>query len=82
MYSSLIGKVQKARLYAQERERVNFSQFSASFHGEHDSYQVTYDQGTWWCTCNYFNGTRFCSHTMAIERMLDGMISLQVATPD
>lgn len=74
MYSSLIGKVQKAQQYAQERERVNFAQFSASFRGEHDSYQVTYAEGDWWCSCNHFGQHQLCSHIMAIERMLEGMI--------
>jgi len=74
MYSSLIGKVQKAQQYAQERERVHFSQFNASFRGEHDSYQVTYHEGNWWCSCNHFSPHQFCSHTMAIERMLEGMV--------
>ena len=74
MYSSLIGKVQKAQRYAQERERVNFSQFSASFRGEHDSYQITYGEGDWWCSCNHFSEHQFCSHIMALERMLEGMI--------
>ena len=80
MHSSLIGKVQKAQQYAQERERVSFSQFSATFLGEHDSYQLTYDQGSWRCSCDHFSGYQFCSHIMAIERMLEGMISPRAAT--
>lgn len=75
MYSSLIGKVQKAHQYAQERERLNFTEFRASFRGEHDRYRVTYTEGRWECTCQHFNGHRLCSHVMAIERILDGMIS-------
>ena len=60
MYSSLIGKVQKAQQYAQERERVHFSQFNASFRGEHDSYQVTYHDGNWWCIlCDGITGSYF-----------------------
>ena len=74
MYSSLIGKVEKAQRYAQERERVSFEQFRASFRGEHDSYQVTYDEGNWWCSCNHFRVDRVCSHVMAIERILENMI--------
>ena len=82
MYSSLIGKVQKAHLYAQERERVNFLQFSAAFRGEHDSYQVTYGEGNWRCSCDHFSAHQLCSHTMAVERILEGMIPQQTATPD
>ncbi len=82
MYSSLIGKVQKAQQYASERERLNLSQFRASFRGEHDRYQVTYSEGKWCCSCDYFNGRQFCSHVMAIERILDGVIPQIAAIPE
>ena len=36
MNSSLIGKVEKARRYAQEKERVSFNTFEVKFHGEND----------------------------------------------
>ena len=75
MYSSLIGKVQKAQQYAQERDRVVITQFTASFRGEHDSYQITYIEGRWNCSCEHFGDDGFCTHTMAIERMLEGMTS-------
>jgi len=74
MYSGLIGKVQKARSYAIERERVSFSSFAASFQGEHGEHQIFYDQGNWRCSCDFFGGHQTCSHTMALERMLEGMI--------
>ena len=31
MYSSMIGKIAKAKQYAQELDRIQFSQFEASF---------------------------------------------------
>ena len=74
MYSSLIGKVEKAQRYALERERLTLSHFNASFRGEHDSYQVMYDRGRWKCSCEHFNGIQLCSHVMAIERILGGMM--------
>lgn len=74
MHSSLIGKIEKARRYAQERDRVSFASFKASFRGEHDSYSVEYDQGQWHCTCNFFAGWGVCSHTMALQRMLGEML--------
>ena len=74
MYSSLIGKVQKAQQYAEERNRVVITHFSASFRGEHDSYQITYEEGRWKCSCEHFGDDSFCTHTMAVERMLDGML--------
>lgn len=82
MYSSLIGKVQKAQQYAQERDRVSFSRFSASFRGEHDSYRITYNEGEWGCSCNHFGQHQYCSHMMAIERMLEGMIPHRATIQD
>ena len=81
MYSGLIGKVQKAKGYALERERVSFSSFAASFRGEHGNHQVIYDQGSWRCSCDFFGGNQTCSHTMALERMLECMISALIAPP-
>ena len=37
MRSSLIGKIEKAKRYAQEPERVTFSGFTAVFRGENDN---------------------------------------------
>ena len=82
MYSSLIGKVEKAQRYALERERLSFSNFKASFRGEHDSYQVSYDDGTWKCSCEHFNGRQLCSHAMAVERILDGTMPQPVSAYD
>ncbi|MBI2171345.1 MAG: hypothetical protein HYU30_04900 [Chloroflexi bacterium] len=75
MYSSLIGMVEKAQRYAQERDRIHIGQVSATIRGEHDSHQVSYEGGAWRCTCQHFVAGGVCSHTMAMERVLDGMLS-------
>ncbi len=54
MHSSLIGKIEKAKRYAQEPDRVTLSEFSADFRGEHDNYTVTYKSNNWNCTCQFF----------------------------
>ena len=74
MQSSLIGKIEKAKRYAEERDRVTFTQFTATFRGEHDNYTLSYKDGKWQCSCNFFSGWQVCSHTMALERMLAGML--------
>ena len=74
MQSSLIGKIEKAKLYAQEKDRVTFSEFSVKFRGENDSYDVSYRDDKWHCTCNFFSNWGTCSHTMALERILDTML--------
>jgi hypothetical protein len=79
MHSSLIGKIDKAKRYAQEPERVRFKKFEVSFKGEHDDYVVSYNDGHWQCTCAFFAGWNVCSHTIALHRMLTPMIPREAA---
>ena len=74
MYSSLIGKIEKAIRYAEERDRVRLKQLSATFRGDHNEYNVEYQEGRWACACPFFAGHDTCSHTMALQRMLEGMV--------
>lgn len=74
MNSSLIGKIEKAKRYAQERDRISFSKFTAEFKGEHDNYTVSYKDGKWNCSCNFFVGWGVCSHTMALQKILAEML--------
>jgi hypothetical protein len=76
MDSGMIGKIQKAKQYAQERERMQFTRFTVSFQGTHNNYAVEYDKGEWRCDCNFFATRGVCSHTMALERVLEGMLPL------
>ncbi len=80
MDSSIIGKVDKARRYAEEKERVSVTNFNASFHGNHNTYEVTYDSGNWNCQCLFFTTRGVCSHTMALQRILAEMLSRQEQT--
>jgi len=74
MQSSLIGKIEKAKLYAQEKNRVTFSEFSARFRGENDTYDIGYHDDKWHCSCNFFSSWGTCSHTMALEKMFENML--------
>ena len=74
MNSSLIGKIEKAVAYAQEKDRVEFQSFAVSFRGKNSSHAVTYDHGTFRCDCDFFPVWSTCSHSMALERMLEGMV--------
>ena len=69
MQSSLIGKIQKAKAYAEERDRVQFNNFNLSFRGAHMRHNVAYDDGVLRCDCGFFTSWNMCSHTMALERM-------------
>ena len=74
MHSSLISKIEKARTYAEEKERVNIITLGASFRGNHNVYEVSYDGGSWSCPCPFFASHDTCSHTMALQRILEGML--------
>ena len=75
MRSSLISKVEKARTYAEERERVSITTFGATFRGNHNNYRVSYDGENWHCSCPFFVSHDLCSHTMALQRILEGMLA-------
>lgn len=74
MDSGMIGKIQKAKQYAEEKDRIEFTQFSVVLRGTNDDHRVTYDNGRWNCQCNFFASHGVCSHTMAMERVLGEMI--------
>ena len=68
--SSWINKIAKAKRYAEEPERIQFTHFEATFRGESDIHTTNYDNGEWNCTCRFFHDWGDCSHTMAMQRVL------------
>ena len=74
MQSSVIGKIEKAHRYAQETDRVTCSEFSVKFRGENNDYDTGYKDDKWHCTCQFFSNWGLCSHTMALEKILDNML--------
>jgi hypothetical protein len=74
MRSSLIGKIEKAKRYAQEPGRVTFSGLTAVFHGENDDHKLSYSHGKWHCTCRFFSQWKTCSHVMALQQILGKML--------
>ena len=75
MNSSFIGKIDKAKKYAEERERVSINSFHATFEGNHNTYQVGFESGEWNCECLFFHTRGVCSHTMALQRILDDVLA-------
>ncbi len=74
MDSAMISKIMKAKQYAEERNRMHFKTFTVVFTGDHRDHMVTYDHGQLTCTCDFFAQRSVCSHTMAMERVLEGML--------
>ncbi|MEA3338092.1 MAG: hypothetical protein U9R25_19560 [Chloroflexota bacterium] len=83
MDTGLVSRIIKARQYAQERDRVEFNRFEATFEGEHNTYRVTYEEeGRWHCTCEEAVRMGVCSHIMALERILgDSVMPAQNIKP-
>lgn len=74
--SSMIGKIEKARRYAEEPSRAQIQAMTVKFRGEHDDYDVRLEDGKWTCSCHSFSALQLgtCSHIMAMERLLGQMI--------
>ncbi len=71
----LIGKIEKARRYAEERDRFRFQRFEVAVRGDNNAHTVRYQDGEWACDCDFFRTHGRCSHTMALERLLEGMLA-------
>lgn len=72
--SAMISQIEKAMLYANEPERITFNSFEVHFKGDNNDHIVTYQDGQWCSTSNYFQAHGICSHIMALERMLNGSV--------
>ncbi len=78
MHSSLVSKIEKAHRYATEPERIELGQLSATFHGSHDDYVVRLADGIWTCSCHTASAQTLggvCSHIMALQHVLDPMLT-------
>ena len=75
MHSSMIGKVEKAMRYAHEPDRVKIGRLTATFTGDNGSHSVSLDADQWHCDCHLFESAGGCSHTLAIQKILDPMLS-------
>jgi hypothetical protein len=75
--SSLIGKIDKAKRYQQEPERINFQAMTVTINGENATHNVSLTDTNWHCDCDFFGHHNTCSHVMAMQRILAPML-----TPD
>ena len=70
----LIGKLEKAKRYAEDRTRFRFDKFELTFHGDNNEHKVSYNNNTFQCDCEFFITHGRCGHTMALEILLKDMI--------
>jgi hypothetical protein len=75
----MINKIEKAKRYADERDRIRFESLKVTFEGKNNPHNVHFHNGEWQCDCSFFQSRGRCSHTMALEIILEGMIPELVA---
>ncbi|NWG18086.1 MAG: hypothetical protein HXY41_15790 [Chloroflexi bacterium] len=71
---NVVSDVEKAKRYADERDRIRFKSFDVTFHGSNNDHHFGNQEGHWRCDCDFFRSRSVCSHTMAMERILNGML--------
>ena len=70
----MIGKIDKANRYAEERDRINIEALTVTFDGANNPHTVYFNDGVWQCDCDFFQTRGRCSHTMALEMIFEGML--------
>ena len=70
----MIGKIEKAKRYAEERHRITFNSLLVKFKGDNSNYNVSLGPDGWQCTCSGFQKYAICPHIMALERLLAPML--------
>ena len=78
----MVNKIVKARQYAENPERATLHDFRLTFRGDNDSHEVSYRDGSWHCSCDFFSAWQICHHTMAVERIMEPMGVVKQAMPE
>ncbi len=73
----MIGKIDKAKRYAEQRDRICIESLTVTFDGENNPHTVQLQNGVWQCDCDFFQSRGRCSHTMALQKILGGMLPEQ-----
>ncbi|NDJ63362.1 MAG: hypothetical protein GYB67_19735 [Chloroflexi bacterium] len=73
----MIGKIEKAKQYASEPERVTFNSLTVEFRGDNDTYTITLGPDGWDSTSPSFRRYGICPHVMTLERLFKPMLKRQ-----
>jgi hypothetical protein len=73
MDSGLLRKREKAKRYSEERNRIRIETLKVTFDGDNNPHTVHFENGSWQCDCDFFRTRLECSHTMALEMILQGV---------
>ncbi|MDI6694018.1 MAG: hypothetical protein QME21_03125 [Anaerolineales bacterium] len=69
----MIGKIEKAKRYAEQRDRFRIESLTVTFDGDNNPHTIALSDGVWKCDCDFFQSRGRCSHTMALEKILEGI---------
>ena len=75
MNSSLISKIEKAKRYSAEPDRVHFQSLGVSFRGDNGSYNIRLSGDAWSCECDHFVAHGLCAHVMTLQRLFSANLS-------
>jgi hypothetical protein len=67
---ALKEKQAKADGYVSEPERFRVISLELEMRSKHGIRLISYEDGEWNCTCDFFRERGTCSHTMAAGRLL------------
>ena len=71
---SLIGKIQKAKEYAEDPSRVTFNSFTVEFRGDNDTYIISLGPDGWQSSDRGFQTYGISPQVMSMERMFGPML--------
>jgi hypothetical protein len=74
MHSELYSKIEKARRYAAEPERVTILELKARFQGTNSEHEIALHDGHWHADGEFFRNWGTSSHIMALQRILRPML--------
>src|SRR5260221_11412005 len=68
MNSSLISKIEKAKRYSAEPDRVHIQSLDVSFRGDNGSHKIRLSGDEWSCECDHFVAHGLCAPVMPLQR--------------
>lgn len=67
--AQLLKKIEKARGYISEPERLTVQGVSAELRSEHGRRQLSFINGKWACSCDFYKQYGICSHAIAVAEL-------------
>jgi hypothetical protein len=75
MNSSLISRIEKAKRYAAEPDRIQFQALDVSFRGDNGTHTIHLSGDEWSCECDHFVVHGLCTHVMTLQRVFSANLS-------